>query len=175
MQEKTAPVFVFATANNIENLPPELLRKGRFDEIFFVDLFGRKEREEIFRIHLRKRRKDLSQFDVKALAAKSEGYSGSEIEQAVVGGMLEAFDAHRELTTDDLLLGITRTIPLSRTMRERLDILRAWAEERAVMASKPAKEEEDAEPQAALCAQPDQSQGEGAAPADGGVEPSRLA
>ncbi|MGE5652824.1 MAG: AAA family ATPase [Bacillota bacterium] len=171
MQEKTSAVFVFATANNIEKLPPELLRKGRFDEIFFVDLFTQAEREQIFRIHLEKRHKDPQKFDLVTMARNTEGYSGSEIEQAVITGMLEAFDAQRDLTTEDLLLGIARTVPLSRTMRERLDILRAWAEDRAVMASRP-EEVKHVEPEAAVCTQPDLPQGEGTTPTDSAVEPS---
>ena len=137
MQEKTAAVFVFATANAIERLPAELLRKGRFDEIFFVDLPQTKEREDIFKIHLEKRKKNLSEFDLVALSAASEGYSGSEIEQSVVTGMVEAFDANRALVQQDILMGLEKTVPLYATMREHMLMLRLWAEERAVMAAMP--------------------------------------
>ncbi len=137
MQEKTTAVFVFATANAIEKLPPELLRKGRFDEIFFVDLPQPQERMDIFQIHLSKRRKTLSEFDLRTLSDASEGYSGSEIEQAVITGMVEAFDANRQLDQQDLLAGIEKTVPLSRTMSEYMLALHLWAEERAVMAALP--------------------------------------
>lgn len=137
MQEKTAAVFVFATANAIERLPAELLRKGRFDEIFFVDLPQAKEREDIFRIHLQKRNKELSEFDLGALSVASEGYSGSEIEQSVITGMVEAFDANRALLQQDILTGLEKTVPLYATMHEHMLMLRLWAEERAVMAAKP--------------------------------------
>ncbi|MCE5195758.1 MAG: AAA family ATPase [Negativicutes bacterium] len=137
MQEKTTAVFVFATANAIEKLPPELLRKGRFDEIFFVDLPQPQERMDIFQIHLSKRRKKISEFDLRALSDASEGYSGSEIEQAVITGMVEAFDANRQLDQQDLLAGIKKTVPLSRTMSEYMQALHLWAEERAVMAALP--------------------------------------
>ena len=137
MQEKTAAVFVFATANAIERLPAELLRKGRFDEIFFVDLPQPRERQDIFKIHLEKRNKNLEEFDLVALAAASEGYSGSEIEQSVITGMVEAFDENRSLAQQDIITGLEKTVPLYATMREHMLMLRLWAEERAVMAAKP--------------------------------------
>lgn len=137
MQEKTTAVFVFATANAIEKLPPELLRKGRFDEIFFVDLPQPQERMDIFQIHLIKRNKLLKEFDLRALSDTSEGYSGSEIEQAVITGMVEAFDENRQLNQQDLIAGIEKTVPLSRTMSEYMLALHIWAEERAVMAALP--------------------------------------
>lgn len=136
MQEKKEPVFVFATANAIERLPPELLRKGRFDEIFFVELPDQEEREEILRIHLDKRRKKAEQFDLVQLGEISIGYSGSELEQVVISAMLEAFDNDRELTQEDLVMGIEHMIPLARTMREQVDVLRRWAQDRAVLAGK---------------------------------------
>jgi SpoVK/Ycf46/Vps4 family AAA+-type ATPase len=136
LQEKTAPVFVIATSNNIQLLPPELLRKGRFDEIFFVDLPSQGEREEIFSIHLAKRHRNPEQFDLVQLAREAEGFSGAEIEQVIISGLYEAFDdAERELTEDDLLHTIAATVPLSRTMREQITTLRNWARTHARQAS----------------------------------------
>jgi len=146
MQEKTSAVFVFATANAIEKLPPELLRKGRFDEIFFVDLPQPQERMDIFKIHLIKRHKVLKKFDLRALSDASEGYSGSEIEQAVITGMVEAFDENRQLNQQDLIAGIVKTVPLSRTMSEYMLALHIWAEERAVMAAFPEQTLPELEP-----------------------------
>jgi SpoVK/Ycf46/Vps4 family AAA+-type ATPase len=137
LQEKTSPVFVISTANNISALPPELLRKGRFDEIFFVDLPKKKEREEIFGIHLRKRRRDPASFDLDKLAAASEGFSGSEIEQAIISALFDAFDEQRDLTTDGVLVSLRETITLSQTMEEEIHTLRQWALARARMASTP--------------------------------------
>ncbi|HEX2838456.1 MAG TPA: AAA family ATPase [Phycisphaerales bacterium] len=134
MQERQAPVFIVATANNIEALPPELLRKGRFDEIFFVDLPGAAARRQIFSVHLRKRRQDAAQFDLARLVQESEGYSGGEIEQAILSGMYTAFAAKRGLTTDDISSAMTGSPPLSITMRERIGALRAWASGRCVPA-----------------------------------------
>ncbi|MEA3404071.1 MAG: AAA family ATPase [Armatimonadota bacterium] len=135
LQEKTEPVFVIATANDITALPPELMRKGRFDEIFFIDLPSESEREEIFRIHLEKRDRDPSKFDIAQLAQASEGFSGSEIEQVVISGLYDAFDEQRELTTQHMLSSIESTVPLSDTRREDIDALRSWAETRARPAS----------------------------------------
>ncbi len=135
LQEKKAAVFVVATANRVDMLPPELLRKGRFDEIFFVDLPGQTEREEIFDIHFRKRKRDAANFDRRALAAAAMGYSGAEIEQAIVSALYDAFDGGRDITTDDVLASIRISVPLSRTMREQIDVLREWASTRARTAS----------------------------------------
>lgn len=135
LQEKQKPVFVVATANDISNLPPELVRKGRFDEIFFVDLPNAAERADIWRIHLAKRNRDPSQFDLTTLAMASEGLSGAEIEQAVIAGLYEAFDAGRPLTMNDLLDVLNETVPLSTMMREELEALRTWAQQRARNAS----------------------------------------
>ncbi|CAN5464386.1 AAA family ATPase [soil metagenome] len=135
MSEKTAPVFLIATANNVSQLPPEMLRKGRFDEIFFVDLPDGEEREDIFAIHLRKRKRDPANFDLKALADAAAGFSGAEIEQAVVSSLFTAFDEGRELTQDDLVQESEAAVPLSVTMREDIDGLRAWATDRARPAS----------------------------------------
>lgn len=131
LQEKTSPVFVIATANNISQLPPELLRKGRFDDIFFVDLPDRSDRGEIFRIHIAKRGRDPETFDLNALADAADGFSGAEIEEAVVSAMFDVFDKGGELTTESLLSSIQSTVPLSRTMKEDIDRLRDWARDRA--------------------------------------------
>lgn len=135
MQEKTAPVFIVATANSIKDLPPELLRKGRFDEIFFIDLPSRAERAEIFAIHLRSRSRDPAAFDLVRLAALAQGYSGAEIEQAIVSGMYQAFDERRDLAQLHVERAITETRPLSTTMEEDITHLRDWASTRARPAS----------------------------------------
>ena len=145
MQEKTKPVFVIATANDISSLPPELLRKGRFDEIFFVDLPTTKEREKIFSVHINKRIKNSGvQHEITAdeqtcreLANASAGYVGAEIEQIVVSAMYEAFYANRGLRKEDVLKCINETVPLSNTQREQILALREWAKERAVLATAP--------------------------------------
>jgi SpoVK/Ycf46/Vps4 family AAA+-type ATPase len=135
MQEKRSPVFVMATANRVERLPGEFLRKGRFDEIFFVDLPNEEERKQIFGIHLGKRRKDISRFDVDQLAKISDGYSGAEIEQAIIAAMYDAFAHNREFTQLDIIAAIRATFPLSRTMTEQVEALRKWAQQRARPAS----------------------------------------
>lgn len=134
MAERRPPVFLVATANDISALPPELVRKGRFDEIFFVDLPDRESRREIFAIHLRRRGLDPSAFATGRLAEASSGFSGAEIEQAVVSSLYEAHARRSPLDTDLLLDEIGRTRPLSVTMGERIDALRAWALERTVPA-----------------------------------------
>ena len=137
MQEHTAPVFLVATANNIDALPPELLRKGRFDEIFFVDLPDETVRKLIFSIHLKKRGRDpddAKKFDLDALAAISEGYSGAEIEQAVIAGLHEAFADSAKLDTERLIKAVQISPPLSVTMAERIHRLREWARGRCVPA-----------------------------------------
>lgn len=134
MQERSDPVFVVATANDVAALPPELLRKGRFDEVFFVDLPGRAARRDVFAIHLRKRKRRPEQFDLDVLTAASEGFSGAEIEQAVVSAMYAAFNDARDVTTEDILAEIRATRPLSVVMAEKVQALRAWAEGRCVMA-----------------------------------------
>ncbi|MFH0828290.1 MAG: AAA family ATPase [Candidatus Omnitrophota bacterium] len=135
LQEKTAPVFVIATANNIQLLPPELLRKGRFDEIFFVDLPQAEERKEIFRIHIKKKKRGPENFDIEALARESGGYSGAEIEQVVISALYDAFLENREINTDDILKNIKLSIPLSITMKEGIEQIRNWANDRARCAS----------------------------------------
>lgn len=131
MQEKTVPVFIIATANNIENLPPELLRKGRFDEIFFIDLPNPEERKSIFDIHLRKRNRTPDNFDLSLFVEKSDGFTGAEIEQLVISGLYRAFAEGRDLTNDDITNEIKETVPLSVTYKERIDALREWASKRA--------------------------------------------
>ncbi len=135
MQEKTAPVFVIATSNDITILPPELLRKGRFDEIFFIDLPNFEERQEIFGIHLIKRHRNPEQFDLLRLAQEAEGFSGAEIEQAIIAGLYDAFETGRDLENADLLRNIAQSIPLSQTMREQMTALRNWARTHARLAS----------------------------------------
>jgi SpoVK/Ycf46/Vps4 family AAA+-type ATPase len=134
LQERRRPVFVVATANDIAALPPELIRKGRFDEIFFVDLPGPEARVQILRIHLKRRGRDPQDFDLAALAAATEGFSGAEIEQAVVGALYTAFSEAGRLDTDLLRREIAGTRPLSVTMAERVAALREWARERTVPA-----------------------------------------
>lgn len=135
MQEKESPVFVMATANRVDRLPGEFLRKGRFDEIFFVDLPNANEREDIFNIHLSKRRPEGDRFDSTQLAKISEGFSGAEIEQAIIAAMYEAFAQDREFTQLDIIAAIKATLPLSRTMTEQVTGLRDWARQRARPAS----------------------------------------
>lgn len=135
LQEKTAAVFVVATANDISQLPPELLRKGRFDEIFFVDLPDKHERADIFRIHLIKRKREPEKFDIDAFANVSEGFSGAEIEQAVISALYRAFDENRELASEDILISVRESVPISVTMAEEIAELRVWAEKRARPAS----------------------------------------
>jgi ATP-dependent 26S proteasome regulatory subunit len=132
LQDKKAPCFVVATSNDVSQLPPELMRKGRFDEIFFVDLPAAPERREIFEIHLKKRHRDPAKFDLDRLAETAVGYSGAEIEQVVVSALFNTFnEGARELTTDDLVKAIKESIPLSVTMREGIQKLRDWADTRA--------------------------------------------
>lgn len=144
MQEKTAPVFVIATANDISKLPPELLRKGRFDEIFFVDLPTLNERKEIFKVHLTKRLKDAEvcgnikpddEKFINPLAQKTEGFIGSEIEQVVISALCDAFFENRALETNDFEKAIKNTVPLSTTQKEQILAIREWANVRAVCAS----------------------------------------
>jgi AAA+ superfamily predicted ATPase len=135
MQEKKDPVFVVATANRIDMLPPELLRKGRFDEIFFVDLPTRAIREEILSIHLKKKRRDPKDFALADLAARSVGFSGAELEEAVREGLYDAFAEGRELRSDHIAKALDKTFPLSRTMRDQIDSLRQWAKVRARLAA----------------------------------------
>lgn len=134
MQERKGDVFIFATANDVSELPPEFLRKGRFDEIFFVDLPDPESRKVIFEIHLNKREKDPSYFDLDRLVELSKGFSGSEIEQVVVSSLYTAFSEDKELTTETIADEISKTSPLSVTMAERVYSLREWSQERTVSA-----------------------------------------
>lgn len=135
MSEKQSPVFVVATANDISALPPELLRKGRFDEIFFVDLPNQIERREIMRVRLEYRKRDPETFALDRLAELAEGFSGAEIEEAVVSGLYEAFALGEELNDAHIITAIQSTVPLSKTMQTDLEQLRAWADGRARPAS----------------------------------------
>src|SRR5262245_53836465 len=135
LSEKTAPVFVVATANDISQLPPELLRKGRLDEIFFVDLPSDEERREIFRIHLAKRGRNPDHFDLETLVAASKDFSGAEIEEAIISALYDAFYDKQELGTDYVLATLSQTVPLAKTMAEKISSQRNWAIGRARNAS----------------------------------------
>ncbi len=135
LSEKTKPVFVIATANDISRLPPELLRKGRLDEIFFVDLPNMEERRRILEIHINRRGRDATDFDLDMLVDASDGFSGAELEQAVISALYEAFYVDHDIDTNTLLKSLKETVPLSRTMSENVAKLRAWAEGRARFAS----------------------------------------
>lgn len=134
LQERTAQVFVAATCNDILQLPPELVRKGRFDEIFFIDLPRRDERKAIFEIHLRKRKRDPGAYDLESLADASEGFSGAEIEQAIVSASYTAFAGAEDVTTAHILDELRATHPLSAVRQEEISALRQWAQGRTVMA-----------------------------------------
>ncbi|MEO1134541.1 MAG: AAA family ATPase [Cyanobacteria bacterium J06639_1] len=130
MAEKTAPVFVVATANNIHLLPPELLRKGRFDEIFFVDLPDRAERAEIFTVHLSKLRpQTLRDYDIDRLAYETPDFSGAEIEQIVIEAMYLAFSQNRDFTTEDIVQATAQMVPLARTAKEQVELLQSWSKQ----------------------------------------------
>jgi SpoVK/Ycf46/Vps4 family AAA+-type ATPase len=137
LQDKTAPCFVVATANDVSALPPELLRKGRFDEIFFVDLPSRDERKQIFDIHLQRRKRDPKKFDLDALADATPGYSGAEIEQVVVSSLYDAFSVAGDADISDaaLIEAAKQSVPLSVTMSEKIAVLRNWAKTRARLSS----------------------------------------
>lgn len=135
MQDRKAPVFVAATCNNVTALPPELIRKGRFDELFFVDLPNQAERRQIFSIQLTRRKRNPADFDLEKVGAAAKGYSGAEIDAAVQGGLYTAFAEKKELSTQSLLDALARTVPLSVTRSEEIETLREWARTRAVPAS----------------------------------------
>lgn len=143
MQEKSSTVFVIATANNVDRLPPEFLRKGRFDEIFFVDLPTRTEREDIWGLHLSKRLRNrvaagnfqISNLLLQRLAEASEGYSGAEIEQAVIAGLFDAYAERRPLEEQDLFRTLRNMVPLSVTQAEQVSAVRSWAASRAIAAT----------------------------------------
>jgi SpoVK/Ycf46/Vps4 family AAA+-type ATPase len=140
LQEKTAPVFVVATANRIDSLPAELLRKGRFDEIFFIDLPTAIERAQIFTIHLQRFGRNPDSFKVEELALRAEHFSGAEIEQVVVSGLYAAFAEGVELQQRHLVTALSETMPLAVTMREDIAHLREWARTRTLPASTPEPE-----------------------------------
>jgi SpoVK/Ycf46/Vps4 family AAA+-type ATPase len=135
LSEKSAPVFVVATANDVSQLPPELLRKGRLDEIFYVDLPLEEERADIFRIHLAKRHRNPEEFHLPALAAASPEFSGAEIEEAIISALYDAFYAKQELATAHVLATLSQTVPLARTMAEKIAEQRNWVVGRARNAS----------------------------------------
>jgi ATP-dependent 26S proteasome regulatory subunit len=135
MQDRKAPVFVAATCNNVTALPPELIRKGRFDELFFVDLPTQLEREQIFSIQLARRKRNPAEFDLERIAEAAQGYSGAEIDAAVQGALYAAYSEKKPLTTQALLDALAQTVPLSTTRAEEIESLREWARARAVPAS----------------------------------------
>jgi ATP-dependent 26S proteasome regulatory subunit len=137
MQERKSAVFVAATCNNVTVLPPELIRKGRFDELFFVDLPSTAERKQIFAIQLTRRKRNPADYDLDNVAAAAKGFSGAEIESAVQTALYAAFARKQELSTEDLLTALSSTVPLSVTRAEEIVELRAWAKDRAVWASVP--------------------------------------
>ena len=137
MQDRKAPVFVAATCNNVTVLPPELIRKGRFDELFFVDLPNGAERKQIFSIQLAKRKRNPAEFDVQKVAAAAKGYSGAEIDAAVQGALYAAYSEKKPLSTQLLIDALAQTVPLSTTRAEEIAALREWARRRAVPASTP--------------------------------------
>src|SRR6266849_3814187 len=135
MQDRKAPVFVAATCNNVTVLPPELIRKGRFDELFFVDLPNQAERKQIFAIHLARRKRNPVEVDLDRLAAAARGYSGAEIDAAVQTALYAAFSSKQAMNTQGLLDALKATVPLSTTRSEEIQALRGWAGQRAVAAS----------------------------------------
>jgi SpoVK/Ycf46/Vps4 family AAA+-type ATPase len=135
MQDRKAPVFVAATCNNVTVLPPELIRKGRFDELFFVDLPNQSERKQIFAIHLARRKRNPADFDLDRVAAAARGYSGAEIDAAVQTALYAAFSGKQTVNTQGLLDALKATVPLSTTRSEEIQALRGWAGQRAVAAS----------------------------------------
>jgi len=136
MQEKSALVFVAATANRIQLLPAEVIRKGRFDQVFFVDLPNEEERKQIFSIHLKKNRCEPGRFDLVFLAKATKGWNGAEIEQIVVSSVVDAYSEQRTLTEDDLHRVIASTVPLSITMEDQIKAIKSWAHDRALNASR---------------------------------------
>jgi len=135
MAENTTQVFIVATANDISRLPPELMRKGRMDEIFFVDLPDLEARKAIFEIHLKKRQQALTDFDLDKLAEATDGFTGSEIEQAVVSSLYRAYGGGSPMNTITMVETIKQTRPISVVMSEKIQALRDWAKERTVLAN----------------------------------------
>ena len=134
MQDRKTTVFIVATANDVSSLPPEFLRRGRFDEIFFVDLPTQEDRTSIFSLHLERRGHSSQQFDLGTLATASENFSGAEIEAAVVGALYRSLDSDAELTDEMVLEEIKATVPLAVSRAEDIHALRSWAQQRAVPA-----------------------------------------
>ena len=129
LAEKTTPVFVVATANNMEIIPPEVIRKGRFDEVFFLGLPTRQEREAIFEVHLQKSRPNqLENFQVPLLSDLSKEFSGAEIEQVIIEAMRLGFSQNREFTTDDIIVSIQNCVPLAKTRNNEIRALQEWVE-----------------------------------------------
>jgi SpoVK/Ycf46/Vps4 family AAA+-type ATPase len=177
MQEKTATVFVIATANKVDGLPPEFLRKGRFDEIFFVDLPTNVERRDIWRLHLNKRLAKskagglpVTDDLLDKLSQSTEGFAGAEIEQLVVAGMFDAFSERRAVTYEDLFRAVRNMVPLSQTQAEQIATVRAWAANRAVAATAP----EDMSGYTTTAPAARESRGSPAAPSDDPVQPSAV-
>ena len=135
MQDRKTPVFVAATCNNVSALPPELIRKGRFDELFFVDLPNQAEREQILSIQLKKRKRNPGEFDLQTVATAAKGFSGAEIDAAVQTSMYAAYSSKNDVSTQALLDALRATVPLSTTRAEEIEALRQWARTRAVPAS----------------------------------------
>jgi SpoVK/Ycf46/Vps4 family AAA+-type ATPase len=135
MQEKPPMVFIAATANRIQALPAEIIRKGRFDQVFFCDLPTKEERDEIFRIHLARNGADLDEFDFKMLTVQTEGWNGAEIEQAVISARTEAYYEGREFGQRELDISLAKIVPLSETMEQQIKNIRSWAFSRATPAS----------------------------------------
>jgi len=135
MQDRKSPVFVAATCNNVTVLPPELIRKGRFDELFFVDLPNQAERKQIYAIQLAKRKRNAADFDLGKVAGVAKGYSGAEIDAAVQGALYAAYSEKKPLTTQSLVDALGQTVPLSTTRAEEIAALREWARTRAVPAT----------------------------------------
>jgi len=144
LQEKQSSVFVIATANNVHMLPPELLRKGRFDEIFFVDLPTADERKKIAHIHISKKNRDADTFDLDKIVAATQGFSGSEIEQGIISALYDAFEDGVDIDTDRVVKSCQEIIPLSYTMKEGIDSMRDWSKSRARAASTVTSDEVDA-------------------------------
>jgi hypothetical protein len=136
MQEKNPLVFVAATANRIQLLPAEVIRKGRFDQVFFVDLPNEEERKQIFGIHLSRNRQNPGKFDLVFLAKATKGWNGAEIEQAVISAVVDSYAEKRDLTEQDLYRMISATVPLSVTMEDQIKAIKSWAHDRAISASK---------------------------------------
>jgi SpoVK/Ycf46/Vps4 family AAA+-type ATPase len=136
MQEKSALVFVAATANRIQLLPAEIIRKGRFDQVFFVDLPNEEERKSIFAIHLKRNRCEVGKFDLVFLSKATRGWNGAEIEQGVISAAVDAFSERRPVIEEDLHRVLANTVPLAVTMEEQIKAIRSWAHDRALNASK---------------------------------------